>query len=162
MPREELRVLTPVPGTIVGQKYRILRTLGEGGMGTVYEAENSLTLKRAAIKWLHPRLLEIEEASKRLLHEARAAARIRHRNVVDVYDVVTEGSSVFLVMELLEGEQLSVRLASDELMLHPSPAPQVEPPKSSAALEVVSDGGPTHSPPPESVHRADGLQREEF
>jgi serine/threonine-protein kinase len=51
------------------------------------------------------------------LHEARAAARIRHRNVVDVYDVVTEGSSVFLVMELLEGEQLSVRLASHELML---------------------------------------------
>jgi eukaryotic-like serine/threonine-protein kinase len=117
MPREERRVLTPQPGTVVGQKYRILRTLGEGGMGTVYEAENALTLKHAAIKWLHPRLIEVEDAAKRLLHEARATARIRHRNVVDIYDVVAEDGSVFLVMELLEGEQLSARLASEELLL---------------------------------------------
>ncbi len=111
-------MLTPEPGTIVGEKYRILRLLGEGGMGTVYEAENTLTLKRAAIKRLHPRLVAVEEAGKRLLHEARAMARIHHRNVVDIYDVVLEASSVFLVMELLRGEQLSDWLTRESLSMH--------------------------------------------
>jgi eukaryotic-like serine/threonine-protein kinase len=118
MPRKERAVLTPEPGTIVGGKYRMLHALGEGGMGTVYAAENLLTLKRAAIKWLHPRLIAVQEASQRLLHEARATARIRHRNVVDIYDVVLEGESVFLVMELLLGEQLSTFLAREQLAVH--------------------------------------------
>jgi serine/threonine protein kinase len=111
-------VLTPEPGTVVGGKHRILHALGEGGMGTVYAAENLLTLKRMAIKWLHPRLIAVQEASQRLLHEARATARIRHRNVVDIYDVVLEGESVFLVMELLLGEQLSTFLAREQLTIH--------------------------------------------
>ena len=110
--------MVPELGTIVGGKYRIMRVLGEGGMGAVYEAENVLTLKRAAIKWLHPQLLPHEESYLRVLHEARAAARIRHRNVVDVYDVLREADSIFLVMELLIGEALSARIARGELTMH--------------------------------------------
>jgi len=101
------RVFNPEIGTIVGGKYRLLRPLGEGGMGTVYEAENTITLKRAAVKWLHPEYAERKLGGRSLVHEARATSRIRHDNVVDVYDVVEEENAVFLVMELLLGEPLS-------------------------------------------------------
>ena len=110
--------MTPEIGTTVGGKYRLLRRIGEGGMGAVDEAENTLTLKRAAIKWLHPRLMTIPLASQRLVQEARAAAKIRHPNVVDVYDVVLDGDSVFLVMELLVGEPLSSFLMHERRYVH--------------------------------------------
>ncbi len=101
----------PTLGSIVGGKYKLLRPLGEGGMGTVYEVEHTLTHKRAAIKWVHPQLGSSDSAYDRLLHEARATSRIHHRNVVDVYDVVREDDAVCLVMELLIGEPLSERIA---------------------------------------------------
>ena len=110
--------MVPELGEILGGKYRILRILGEGGMGAVYEAENVLTLKRAAIKRLHAQLLAHDQGYQRVLHEARASARIRHRNVVDVYDVVSEGDAICLVMELLIGEPLSALIARGGLCLH--------------------------------------------
>jgi len=109
---------TPELGTIVGGKYRLVRSLGHGGMGTVYEAENTLTLKRAAIKWLHPQFASDDGGRRRCIYEARACARIRHENVVDVYDVLEEGDSIFLVMELLLGEPLSARLVREPLSVH--------------------------------------------
>jgi serine/threonine protein kinase len=108
----------PELGMVVGGKYRLLRQLGHGGMGTVFEVENTLTFKRAALKWLHPRFANSELARQRLIQEAQASSRVRHENVVDVYDVLEEGSSVFLVMELLEGEPLSERLARDRIPVH--------------------------------------------
>ncbi|HVZ31628.1 MAG TPA: serine/threonine-protein kinase [Polyangiaceae bacterium] len=111
-------VSTPELDSIVGGKYRLVRALGAGGMGTVYEAENVLTLKRAAIKWLHPQFAGNEQAYQRVIHEARASSRIRHENVVDVYDVVHEGDSIFLVMELLIGEPLADLLAREPPALH--------------------------------------------
>ena len=101
----------PTLGSIVGGKYKLLRALGEGGMGTLYEVEHTLTQKRAAIKWVHPQVGSSESAHARLLHEARATSRIRHRNVVDVYDVLREDDAVCLVMELLIGVPLSERIA---------------------------------------------------
>jgi serine/threonine-protein kinase len=76
-------------------------------MGAVFEAENTVTGKRVAIKWMHPDLADNAEASQRFVREAQASARVRHPNVVDVYDVVEENDSLFLVMEFLEGESLS-------------------------------------------------------
>jgi len=110
----------PACGAVLGGKYRILRAIGEGGMGAVFEAENLLTLKRAAVKWLHPRFMPRASAQERMLREARATSRIRHRNVVDLYDVVLEGSAVVLVMELLVGELLAHRLKRV-----PTPLPQL-------------------------------------
>ncbi|MFT3924829.1 MAG: protein kinase [Myxococcales bacterium] len=101
----------PIPHTLFGGKYRTVRPLGEGGMGTVFEVENVLTQKRAAIKWLHPRFQSGPDSVRRMLREARAMARIRHQNVVDVYDVLLEDNDICLVMELLQGELLSERLA---------------------------------------------------
>ena len=108
----------PQLGAIVGGKYRLLRQLGEGGMATVFEVENTLTLKRAAIKWVHPQFADPAGGLSRLVHEARASSRINHENVVNVYDVLEEGSSVFLVMELLEGEPLTSLLERAELPIH--------------------------------------------
>src|SRR4051812_18382416 len=117
--REVSFVAKPTLGSTVGGKYKILRPLGEGGMGAVFEAEHLLTLSHAAIKWVHPQSGTSDAAHERLLHEARATSRVRHRNVVHVYDVLREGDAVCLVMQLLEGEALS-----DLMVRGPMPLPE--------------------------------------
>jgi tRNA A-37 threonylcarbamoyl transferase component Bud32 len=87
-------------------RYRIVRLLGEGGMGAVYEAVHPVLKKRFAIKTLLPSLAELPDARARFLREGEAAARINHPNVVAVLDVGTEGTTPYLVMEYLEGETL--------------------------------------------------------
>jgi eukaryotic-like serine/threonine-protein kinase len=97
----------PSVGALVAQKYRIEALLGEGGMGAVFRAHHELIDKAVALKWLKPEMAGSPEARERFLREARAAARIRHPNVVHVYDVGTHEGSLFMVMELLEGESLA-------------------------------------------------------
>ena len=94
------------PGTTLG-RYEIRRLIGRGGMGCVYEAVHRDLKKRVAIKTLLPSLAASDEARIRFLREGEAASRIRHPNVVDVTDVGVEGLTSFLVMEYLEGEDLS-------------------------------------------------------
>jgi tRNA A-37 threonylcarbamoyl transferase component Bud32 len=109
---------TPAAGDTIGRRYRVIRRIGEGGMGVVVEAENVVTGKRVAIKWMHPEVAAQPEAAERFLREARASARVRHPNVVDMYDAVHEGDTCFLVMELLEGEPLSVVLERGGMPAH--------------------------------------------
>ncbi len=99
---------------LIGQtlgSYRILAPLGQGGMGTVYVVEHELLGKRAALKMLRRELSAQAELVDRFFNEARAAARIRHAGIVDVYDFghAPDGSA-YLVMELLQGRSLSVRM----------------------------------------------------
>lgn len=96
----------PAPDDLIGGRYRVVKLIGEGGMGAVYEAENVVTKKRVALKWLHPSIADRPEYAQRLIREAQAASRVRHPNVVDVYDVITSDKTIFLVLELLEGEPL--------------------------------------------------------
>ena len=91
-------------------RYRIVRVLGEGGMGVVYEALHQDLRKRVAIKVLKPELVADETAQRRFLREGEAAARVRHPHVVDVSDVGNHAGLPFLVMELLEGEDLEALL----------------------------------------------------
>jgi tRNA A-37 threonylcarbamoyl transferase component Bud32 len=91
-------------------RYRLLRRLGQGGMGEVFEAEHVDLGTRVAIKLMHPDISADESAVRALLREGRAAAAIRHPNVVQVLDVGTEQGRPYLVMELLEGEDLAKRL----------------------------------------------------
>ena len=100
----------PAPGDIVGGKYRIERTLGMGGMGAVYEVTHCVTEKRFAIKWLLAHAHDSDQAVKRFVREAQIAGRVRHPNVVEVYDIYQEPNGFFLVMELLEGESLEARI----------------------------------------------------
>jgi eukaryotic-like serine/threonine-protein kinase len=92
------------PGDIVADKYRIERLLGEGGMGTVYAANNQLTGRSVALKWLRPDLSLNAQYVERLMREARVAGRLDHPNIVNVFDAGFHSGSAFLVMELLRGE----------------------------------------------------------
>ncbi|MFO0626621.1 MAG: serine/threonine-protein kinase [Polyangiales bacterium] len=98
----------------IAGKYRVIRMLGEGGMGQVFEAVNKNTERRVAIKTLHPRLAEDGAVVQRFLREARAATRVRHPNVVDVldFDVDPVTKSPYLVQEFLVGDSLYDVLAS--------------------------------------------------
>jgi len=100
------------PGTQLG-KYVIVRAIGSGGMGAVYEATHVELRKRVAIKTLLPALAANPEARARFLREGEAASRIEHPNVVNVTDIGVGGDVPFLVMEFLDGENLAQRLARE-------------------------------------------------
>ncbi len=91
-------------GALVADRYKILRKLGEGGMGSVYAAEHAELGRKVAIKVIHPRMCREEEAVKRFLQEARTASQIGHPNVVDVFDLGRlPDNRPFMVMPLLRG-----------------------------------------------------------
>ena len=93
-------------GTQLG-KYQIQATLGKGGMGMVYAGYDPLLDRKVAIKVLAPHLVWEEGFVERFLREARAAARIKHPNIVTVYDVGQEQDQFYFVMEYLEGQTLA-------------------------------------------------------
>jgi serine/threonine protein kinase len=99
-------------GTVLG-RYQLERLLGVGGMGMVYAARHQDLGKMAAVKVLHERHDPSGQVRIRFLREGQALSRIRHPNIVDVYDVGTEGGRAYLVMELLEGEDLRTLLARE-------------------------------------------------
>ncbi len=96
----------PSAGDEIAGKYRVEHVIGQGGMGAVFAARNTLTGKRVAIKWLLP-----EHAGsivrERLRREAQLAASIDHPNVVNIYDIGEHEGGLFLVMEYLPGRPLS-------------------------------------------------------
>lgn len=87
--------------------YRIVRRIGGGGMGEVYEAFHIRLHKRVALKTLRGSMAERPDARARFLREAETAASLRHPHIVDVTDVGEDSGVPFLVMELLVGETLS-------------------------------------------------------
>ncbi len=91
--------------------YRVIREIGRGAMGAVFEAEHVQLRKRVAIKVLLPEAARDQAAVQRFLREGEAAARIRHEHIVDVSDVGTNQGAPYLVMEYLDGESLADRLA---------------------------------------------------
>jgi urea transport system substrate-binding protein len=89
--------------------FRLVRVLGEGGMGIVYEGEDLTLNRRVALKMVRPELVD-DALRRRFLREARSAAALRHDRIVTIYQVGQEGDTPFLVMEFLEGESLEARL----------------------------------------------------
>jgi serine/threonine-protein kinase len=95
-------------GAIVGDKYRVARLIGSGGMGTVWEGVHTTLGTRLAIKFIRPQFAAQPEARARFEIEARAAAKLRTKHAVHVYDYgVTPEGLPYIVMEFLEGESLS-------------------------------------------------------
>lgn len=94
-------------------RYEIVRRIGRGGMGAVFEGIHTELKKRVAIKALLPPMSENPDLRTRFVREGQAASRIRHPHVVDIYDVGELGGIPFLVMEYLEGEDLSQVLARE-------------------------------------------------
>lgn len=105
----------PALGDLVDERYRIEGVLGEGGMGIVFSATHLTTQRRVALKWLrfdrsYRSGSEQDARLERFAREARSAGRIRHPNVIDVFDAGTSTTGPFLVMEHLEGEPLRARI----------------------------------------------------
>ncbi len=95
------------PGDIVAEKYELQRPLARGGMGQVWVAQNQLTERRVAIKFMLPELADSPDTVQRFFREAKASARIDHPSIVDVLDLGTlEDGAPFMVMEYLEGRSL--------------------------------------------------------
>jgi tetratricopeptide (TPR) repeat protein len=98
----------PRLGTMINERYLLLASLGEGGMGTVYHARHVLMDKPVAIKLIHAELAHIEDVTKRFEREARSSSRLSDPHCITVTDFGTaEDGSLYLVMELLHGESLA-------------------------------------------------------
>jgi uncharacterized protein (TIGR03067 family) len=104
------------PAVLAGHpKYRPLRRLGTGGMGTVWLAKHAVMNRPVAVKIIRPDLLASPGAADRFLREVRAAARLHHPNLVAAFDAEPAGASCLLVMEYVPGETLADRLAAGPL-----------------------------------------------
>jgi serine/threonine-protein kinase len=103
-------------GTTISH-YKILSPLGQGGMGVVYLAEDTILHRKAVLKFLLPQYLVEPALNARLLREARAAAALNHPNIITIYEVGEAGNQIFIAMEYVEGESLRDLLARKELTL---------------------------------------------
>jgi serine/threonine-protein kinase len=105
-------ITDPLIGQMLDHRLRILRRIGQGGMGTVYAAEHIGLGKQVAVKILSEAHAADEPVAARLLAEARHASAIRNEHIVEIFDIgrTAEGRT-FVVMELLPGESLAQRLA---------------------------------------------------
>jgi serine/threonine-protein kinase len=105
-------------GQLVDNKYRIIRLIGEGGMGAVFEGENIRINRKVAIKVLHAAFAGNVEVMQRFEREAQAAGRIGNDHILEVLDLGTlPDGDRFIIMEFLEGEPLSSRIKQRGRML---------------------------------------------
>jgi serine/threonine-protein kinase len=124
------------PGSLVADRYRLERVLGEGGMGVVWSATHEVTHKRVALKLVKRAADTVLRA--RMLREARASCAVRHAHVREIYDVVeTDEGLPVMVMEYLIGESLAGKLARERKLALPEAAALV--------LPVVSAVGAAHA-----------------
>ncbi len=113
--------LPPVPPALAEHpRYRVLKALGGGGMGTVYLAEHKMMKRLVALKVIRPDLTARPEVSDRFRREVEAAARLTHPNIVAAHDAEQAGDCLFLVMEFVEGTDLAAWLATHS----PLPVPE--------------------------------------
>ena len=93
-------------GKILGNRYEIIEKVGNGGMATVYRAEDKVLKRNVAVKVLKDEFTTDEEFIKRFEIEAQSAARLTHPNIVSIYDVGSEDNLYYIVMELIRGKTL--------------------------------------------------------
>jgi serine/threonine-protein kinase len=113
-----LAVFALTQGTVLAGRYEILRPLGRGGMGRVYEAKDRVMEERVALKVLRSEFMRDPEMSRRFVSEIRLARKIGHRNVCRIHEYGEDGDVRFIVMELIAGVTLK------ELLRGGPPAPE--------------------------------------
>ena len=95
-----------IEGKLLDNRYEIIKKIGNGGMATVYKAEDKVLKRNVAVKILRDEFTTDEEFIKRFEGEAQSAARLAHANIVSIYDVGVEGNLYYIVMELIQGKTL--------------------------------------------------------
>lgn len=106
--------MSDLTGTVLDNKYELVRLLGEGGMGTVYEAKHLLIGRRLAVKFLHAQYVTSKEVVTRFQREAQAAAAIGHENIIEVTDMGTTAEGApYIVMEFLDGQDVREALSQN-------------------------------------------------
>jgi len=95
------------PGELIGGRYEIVRVLGVGGTGAVFEARHRAIGRLVAIKFLLPELAANPVVPQRFLQEAQTANEVRHKNIVEVLDFGADAGRLYMVMEYLHGESLA-------------------------------------------------------
>jgi len=135
--------MTLSPGQILDNKYRIVRLIGEGGMGSVHEGENTLIARRVAIKVLHQAATTNEQVLLRFEREAQAAGRIGSDHILEVLDMgrLPDGER-YMVMEYLDGEPLSARIERLGRMTPGQIAPLMR--QALKGLQAAHDAGIIH------------------
>ncbi|MBI4679264.1 MAG: serine/threonine protein kinase [Elusimicrobia bacterium] len=101
---------TVPPGTVLGSNYRVVREVGRGGMGVVYESFDQALERRVAVKQLRRELCVRPEERDLFLREARLVAKLKHPNIVEIHAVIDEGE-LYLVFDFVEGKTLAETLA---------------------------------------------------
>ena len=127
---------------ILGGRYRLVRRIASGGMGSVWEAEDTILHRRVAVKILSEALSEDQRFVERFRREARATAGLSHPNVAGVFDYGEDGDRPFIVMELIDGETLADRLTREGRLPWREAVAIIEP--VAAALEEAHRVGIVH------------------
>ena len=134
---------TDLVGSMIGERYHVLKKLGEGGMGQVYLAEHVKMGRKSAVKVMNSSMVHDADAIGRFNREAANASRINHPNVAGIYDFgETSDGLVYLAMEFIEGETLTDLLKANGA-LPPVRAAEINR-QTAAALNVAHDLGIVH------------------
>jgi len=90
--------------------YRLIKSIGSGGMGQVWKAEDLKLQRTVAIKFVTHTLMEDPQSKERITHEARSAAALNHPNIATVYEIGEDAGRLFIAMEYVEGQTLRSRI----------------------------------------------------
>jgi serine/threonine-protein kinase len=132
---------TEMIGKFIGD-YQITGQLGEGGMGVVFKGVHPTLQQVVAIKMLHPNLVKAESIKQRFLREAQAMARLRHPNILQLYNFVENSEGCFIIMEFVEGKTFE-SLLEESGVLTPERAIDLFIPTLSA-MKYAHDSGIIH------------------
>jgi len=112
---EQTAAVTPLPsspGAAFWLQYELIKEIGLGGMGVVYEAQDRSLERRVAVKKMRDEIRIDPHERRRFVNEAKLVAQLRHPNIVDIYAIVEEGQEVYLVFEFVSGRTLHDRIKS--------------------------------------------------